>query len=87
MTNQEIATLYENIDALPMTQKPSAWCEPLREGVYPLGKHWKGTYAYLDQSEVRKIRKLGPDQVGEGYFTDKNVEEGKIQVGNAGLNP
>ncbi|KAF1840797.1 uncharacterized protein K460DRAFT_380586 [Cucurbitaria berberidis CBS 394.84] len=79
MMNEEVDTLFENMNALSVTQKPSAWREPLRRGAYPLGKHWKGTYAYLDAKEVVKIRKLHPDQVGAEFFVDKNVEEGKIQ--------
>ncbi|CAO2650395.1 Nn.00g016870.m01.CDS01 [Neocucurbitaria sp. VM-36] len=79
MMNEEAATLFDNINELPMTQKPSAWRKPLREGAHPLGQHWKGTYSFLDPSEVKKIRKLGPDEVGDDSFIDKNVEEGRIQ--------
>ena len=83
MMNEEVATLFDSMNALFVTQKPSAWRGPLRQGTYPLGKHWKGTYSFLDLKEVRKIRELQPDEVGEVYFTDKNVEDGKIQVGDS----
>jgi hypothetical protein len=80
MMNEEVATLYEAMSELSPRQKPSAWQEPLRKGSYPLSSYWKGTYAFLDPPEIKKLRKLSPDQVGDEYFCDKNIDEGKIQV-------
>jgi hypothetical protein len=80
MLNEEVGTLFNAVDELSAKQKPSAWQEPLRPGAYPLSSHWKGTYAFLDQPEIHKIRLLDEDQVGDEYFSDKNVDEGKIQV-------
>jgi hypothetical protein len=79
MTNQEVATLVDAMDELPPDQRPTAWREPLRTGAYKLGRHWKGTYSYLSPNETRKIRSLGADDVAESYFTDMNVDEGRIQ--------
>ncbi|KAH7385622.1 hypothetical protein BKA66DRAFT_528087 [Pyrenochaeta sp. MPI-SDFR-AT-0127] len=79
MMNEDAGTLSESVDALSVTQKPSAWQEPLREGAYPLSKNWMGTYSFLEMSEIRKLRSLTPDQVGDHYFIDKNIDEGKIQ--------
>ena len=56
---------------------PSAWREQLKNGVQPLSKYWKGTYSFLDNSEVQKLRRQGP---GKQVYIDKNVDEGKIQV-------
>jgi hypothetical protein len=80
MMNEEVATLHAAMSDLSPLQKPSAWQEPLRKGSYPLGSHWKGTYAFLDVSEITKLRKLPVDEVGDSFFSDKNVDEGKIQV-------
>jgi hypothetical protein len=80
MMNDEVATLHQAIDDLPPRQKPSAWQEPLRRGSYVLGNHWKGTYAFLDAPEIHKLRRLSPDQVGDTYLCDKNIDEGKVQV-------
>jgi hypothetical protein len=80
MMNEEVATLYDAMSELSPQQKPSAWQEPLRSGSYPLGNHWKGTYAFLEAPEIAKLRKLSADQVADAYFCDKNVDEGKIQV-------
>ena len=80
MMNEDVASLYHAMQDLSPRQKPSAWQEPLRRGSYPLSGHWKGTYAFLDVAEVAKLRRLSPDQVGDAYFCDKNVDEGKIQV-------
>lgn len=82
MLNEEVASLYPSMEDLSPTQKPSAWQEPIRNGTRPLSKHWKGTYAFLDVGEVDKIRHLSADQVGDEFFCDKNVDEGKIQVSN-----
>jgi hypothetical protein len=79
MMNEEVATLHEVMDELTPRQKPSAWQGPLRRGSYPLGNHWKGTYAFLDIAEIKKLRKLSPDEVGDEYLCDKNVDEGKVQ--------
>jgi hypothetical protein len=80
MMNQDTATLYDAMGELSTRQKPSAWQEPLRKGSYALSSHWKGTYSFLDIPEVKRLRKLSPDQVGDEYFCDKNVDEGKVQV-------
>ncbi|KAF2832993.1 hypothetical protein CC86DRAFT_338057 [Ophiobolus disseminans] len=79
MMNEDVASLFHAMDDLSPRQKPSAWQEPLRMGTYPLGKHWKGTYSFLDVPEITKLRMLSPDQVGDAYFCDKNIDEGKIQ--------
>jgi hypothetical protein len=80
MMNKETATLYDALDELSPRQKPSAWQGPLRKGSYPLSRHWKGTYSFLHQPEIDKIRELTSDEAGDKYFCDKNVDEGKVQV-------
>ena len=80
MMSQEAGTLYEVMNDLCAYEKPSAWQEQLHPGTAPLHKHWKGTYSYLDVSELAKLRRLSPDQLSDDFFPDKNVDEGKIQV-------
>lgn len=80
MMEEEVATLFPAMEELSVTQKPSAWREPLRRGVQPLSKHWKGTYSYLESAEIERLRKLPADRVGDEYFCDKNVDEGQVQV-------
>jgi hypothetical protein len=77
MMNADAQTLFDKIEELEVSQKPSAWREPLPQGAYPLSKHWRGTYSFLDNPEVQKLRKQGP---GVELYIDKNVDEGKIQV-------
>lgn len=79
MMSEEAGTLFENISELPPSQKPSAWRETLRTGARPLGRYWKGTYAFLDAPELAKLRRLDHTEVSSHYFIDKNVDEGKIQ--------
>ena len=80
MVDEEAATLFDSMEALPLNQKLSAWQQPLQDGAHALAKHWKGTYSYLDHTEIRKIRRLKPDTTGDMYFIDKNIEDGRIQV-------
>ncbi|KAI4707779.1 hypothetical protein J4E89_007407 [Alternaria sp. Ai002NY15] len=77
MMNEDAQTLFDRIDELDVTQKPSAWREQLTDGAKPLSRYWKGTYSFLENIEVQKLRKQGP---GRQVFIDKNVDEGKIQV-------
>lgn len=80
MMNEEAMTLHKVISELSPRQKPSSWQEPLRKGSYALGKHWKGTYSFLDTTEVAKLRRMTPDQVSDAFLCDKNIDEGKVQV-------
>lgn len=80
MMCEDTDTLFDNIRELSPNQKPSRWREPLREGAYPLSKHWKGTYSYLHWPEMKKLRALGPDETLDEFISDKNIDEGKIQV-------
>ena len=79
MTNQESLALLDALEELPPDQRPSAWREPLRTGAYKLDRHWKGTYAYLSMHEMHKLRIQGAGAATESFFTDLNVDEGKIQ--------
>lgn len=81
MTNQEVMTLSDAMEDLSALQKPKAWQEPLRNGTFPLSKHWKGTYSFLDPNEQRKLRLLPDDDDSDTYYSDRNIDEGKIQVG------
>jgi hypothetical protein len=77
MMNEDAQTLFDKIEELDTIQKPSAWREQLENGARPLNKYWKGTYSFLENSEVQKLRRQGP---GKQVYIDKNVDEGKIQV-------
>ncbi|KAF2131437.1 hypothetical protein P153DRAFT_421501 [Dothidotthia symphoricarpi CBS 119687] len=79
MMDEEVVTLFSAMEELSVTQKPSVWREPLRQGVQPLCRHWKGTYSFLDPLEIERLRKVPADKVGDEYFSDKNVDEGQIQ--------
>jgi hypothetical protein len=83
MMNQEVVTLGDAMEELSVLQKPTAWQGPLKKGTFPLSKHWKGTYSFLDPAEQRKIRALSDEDDSDTYFSDKNVDEGKIQVGHS----
>lgn len=80
MLCQAACTMFDNMDCLHPTQKPSPWQAPLRLGAYPLTRHWKGTYSYLDFDEMKKFRRLTDEEASCEFFNDKNIDEGQIQV-------
>lgn len=85
MMKEDAMTLYSTMASMPIGDRPSAWRGPLKEGAYPLSKFWKGTYAYLDERELSRIRKLSKGKKGRDsdgiWFEDKNIEHGgNIQV-------
>lgn len=70
LTQKGESTLYELFSQLRAHEKPKAWDSRLVQGggVKKLGKHWKGTYAYLhDLYEMDRIRQYEP---GSYLFTD-----------------
>lgn len=81
MTTPELP-LHDAMQDLDASQRPSTWYEPLKPGSYPLGSHWKGTYAFLEHEDLARFRKYARSQRGgeDSIFTDLNVDEGKIQV-------
>lgn len=80
MMNKETIGLGDAMEDLSAKQKPAAWQQPLKNGVAPLSRHWKGTYSFLDPNEQRRLRALSDDDDSDTYFIDKNIDEGKIQV-------
>ncbi|KAJ8109151.1 hypothetical protein OPT61_g7670 [Boeremia exigua] len=79
MMNKETMTLSDAMEDLSALQKPTAWQQSLKNGAVPLSRHWKGTYSFLDPNEQRKLRALPDDDDSDVYFSDKNIDEGKIQ--------
>ncbi|KAH6615265.1 hypothetical protein C7974DRAFT_443417 [Boeremia exigua] len=79
MMNTETVTLGDAMEDLSVLQKPTAWQQSLKNGTVPLSRHWKGTYSFLDPNEQRKLRCLSDDDDSDVYFSDKNIDEGKIQ--------
>jgi hypothetical protein len=80
MINEDASTLSYTMEELSPLQKPTAWQGTLKNGAVPLSKTWKGTYSFLDPKEQRKLRNLSADDDSDAYFSDKNINEGKIQV-------
>ncbi|KAF2431155.1 hypothetical protein EJ08DRAFT_660302 [Tothia fuscella] len=79
MMRRDEATLFqpykdldEGSDGLEL---PQFWKKQLtnEHDPIPLGKHWKGTYAYLDRPDMPRIRNTPS---GRDVFTDHNVDQG-----------
>lgn len=43
-------------DDLATSERPQCWTKPLSTSPLKLGKHWKGSYAYVDHDEIVLIR-------------------------------
>lgn len=43
-------------DDLPTSERPQCWTKPVSTSPLKLGKHWKGSYAYVDHDEIVLIR-------------------------------
>lgn len=48
-------TLYPSFEALDEHERPQFWKSPLKYGVSALGKHWKGSYAYIAPDEIKMV--------------------------------
>jgi hypothetical protein len=86
MMKEEIQSLHGLVSQLDVGDRPSAWRGPIQNGCYPLSRNWKGTYAYLEAEELKKIRRVTKGgkkhkKLDDIYFEDKNIEsDGHIQV-------
>ena len=80
MTNEEMGTMCSTIQDLPVGDKPSVWRGPLKQGCSPLDKHWKGTFAFLKDSEELERFRGQTRKWQDVVFMDHYVDEGKIQV-------
>lgn len=79
MTNEDMGRLCGKLAELPIYEKPSAWRGRLEGGCYPLSKHWKGTFAYLEFDELKRFRRKDSKKK-DIVFMDRSVDEGMIQV-------
>jgi hypothetical protein len=50
------ATLCFAFDALSTSERPQWWDSKLQTGIDKLGKHWKGSYAFVERDEVDFLR-------------------------------
>ncbi|KAF2260824.1 hypothetical protein CC78DRAFT_384489 [Lojkania enalia] len=59
-------------------ERPSGWRGRLTDGAAPLSRHWKGTYAFLDEKELAAIRQMGEEDDCL-FVSDRNVDDGCVQ--------
>lgn len=80
IVGQEWGSLRQSMDELDVEERPSAWRTPLENGLSSFPRNWKGTYSYIEQAELDRIRTQGNS---EEHFSDRNLEDGEsanIQV-------
>ncbi|KAI9804308.1 MAG: hypothetical protein M1833_007115 [Piccolia ochrophora] len=67
LTVREEHTLAPNFADLAPCDRPKGWKGSLSSELTMIGKHWKGSYAYLSDEEVCQLRTSFP---GEEIFSD-----------------
>lgn len=72
-------TLFDTIQELPASQKPSLWRQPLQYGTQVLNRRWKGTFSYLRGNNYELIRSITPDDPFSPDINDHHVKEGYIE--------
>ena len=50
-------TLCDAFENLDEDERPRWWSSQLKEGPQKLGKHWKGSYAYVETTEIDSMRR------------------------------
>ncbi|RMY55608.1 hypothetical protein D0863_13257 [Hortaea werneckii] len=76
MVRSEENTLYRAFKSLSPNETPRFWDHQLKLGGSKLGKHWKGSYAYVEREEVAMIR------AGEGQDdTIQDLFNGETDIG------
>ncbi|RMZ12380.1 hypothetical protein D0860_02986 [Hortaea werneckii] len=76
MVRSEENTLYRAFKSLSPNETPRFWDHQLKLGGSKLGKHWKGSYAYVERGEVAMIR------AGEGQDdTIQDLFNGETDMG------
>lgn len=72
IVGQECSFLKDDIDDLPVEERPSAWRTPLVTGIPAWSRKWKGTYAFLKIPELRRMRARGN---ADEPFIDRHLDD------------
>lgn len=84
MTDPDTFSLFDTMQNLDVSQKPSPWRGPLKSDSNSLSNCWKGTYAFLEHEPLRRLRRLSGAKkrltVDDIVFSDLNVDDGRLQV-------
>ncbi|KAH0558854.1 hypothetical protein GP486_004508 [Trichoglossum hirsutum] len=56
MTRKEEYSLFEEYESLELSQRPKMWSGKLEDQVPGLAGNWKGSYAFLDATDVINLR-------------------------------
>lgn len=57
MVREAECTLFNAFSSLEADERPRYWSKQLQQGARSLGKHWKGSYAYVDRDVIDEIRR------------------------------
>ena len=66
------AALEHEYKSLENWEKVQCWKRPLKDGATPLGKEWRGAYAYLDSEEIDVMRSGQPAVDMEDRWCDSD---------------
>ena len=92
MVRETENTLFRAFEALDPSERPRWWTAQLQQGVQKLGKHWKGSYAYVDRPVVETIRhsRSDNDQVQDLFAGEENdyaFQDMSLELVNDGSMP
>lgn len=80
MVREEEHTLYHAFEALGEADRPRFWSRQLKTGCSGPGKHWKGSYAFVDRETVSHIRRgRGLNDIIQDEFGGEGVGHGAFQ--------
>lgn len=72
MIREAEATLFQSFSELDDDERPRWWSTQLTQARQPLGRHWKGSYAYLSLKEVQALRQGGSDDQIQDCFAGED---------------
>ena len=73
MVREAEATLFYAFKELDDSDRPRWWSDQPKLGTRELGKHWKGSYAYIQREEIEAMRRgLGDVEQIQDFFAGED---------------
>ncbi len=72
MLREAEGTLYYPFSDLEHDEQPRWWDSQFQQGIHKLGKHWKGSYAFVERGEIDAMRAGGNDEQIQDVFAGED---------------
>lgn len=77
-------TLFASFEDLEADEKPRYWTEQLKPGVQKLGRHWKGSYAFVDHTHIARMRsakyEYGENQIQDEFNGEQEPDAFQVRT-------